>query len=66
MGTTFSSTALVDWTSGCREISVCTEEQPQCGQELSPACSAVPLGAGRQAVSSDTGSADAAPGQGMD
>lgn len=48
-----------------RSVSV-RKSQPQCGQEPSPACSAVPLGAGRQAVSSDTGSADAAPGQGMD
>lgn len=43
------------------------KSQPQRGQELSPACPALalPLGVGRQAVSSDTGSADAAPGDGL-
>jgi len=51
--------ALEHWPSGCGEASVCVESQPQRGREPSPG-----PGSG-QAVSRDTGSAVAAPGQGM-
>lgn len=61
----FSSTALVDWISRCRQIHVRAEETVSVRAE-SKACLASAgsaLGAGKQAVSSDRGSADAAPGQ---
>lgn len=60
----FSSAAVVDWASGRREIRVRRGEAAPARPGAERPAPALPPGGGRQTVSSDTGSADASPGQG--